>query len=99
MNEQFEKLQKWYLSQCDEDWEHTYGVEIKTLDNPGWILRIDISDTELEGIIMQRSIIERSEIDWIQYEVTGDKFVSCGGALNLAEMVDVFLRIAEADKS
>ncbi len=95
MNEQFEKLQKWYLSQCDEDWEHTYGVEIKTLDNPGWILRIDISDTELEGVIMQRSIIERSETDWIQYEVTGDKFVSCGGALNLAEMVDVFLRIAE----
>ena len=29
------KLQDWYFSKCDEDWEHEFGVKIDTLDNPG----------------------------------------------------------------
>ena len=29
-------LQRWYVAQCDGEWEHAYGVEIGTLDNPGW---------------------------------------------------------------
>lgn len=28
-------LQQWYLQQCNEDWEHSWGVRIATLDNPG----------------------------------------------------------------
>ncbi|MBC6448487.1 Imm53 family immunity protein [Actinokineospora xionganensis] len=26
--------QRWYQSQCDEEWEHELGVKIDTLDNP-----------------------------------------------------------------
>jgi Immunity protein 53 len=37
----FDRLQVWYLAQCDGDWEHRHGVTIGTLDNPGWSLRID----------------------------------------------------------
>ncbi len=43
----FEWIEKWYLSMCDGEWEHFYGIKIDTLDNPGWIVRIDILDTEL----------------------------------------------------
>lgn len=42
-------LVQWYLSQCDNDWEHSYGLELGTLDNPGWTLKIDLSETTLEG--------------------------------------------------
>ena len=28
-------LQRWYLERCDDGWEHSYGVRIDTLDNPG----------------------------------------------------------------
>jgi len=31
-----ERIQDWYRRQCDGDWEHSYGVKIETLDNPGW---------------------------------------------------------------
>jgi hypothetical protein len=34
-------LTQWYLAQCNEDWEHSYGVAIGTLDNPGWSLEVD----------------------------------------------------------
>ncbi|MGW1432997.1 Imm53 family immunity protein [Streptomyces sp. NPDC002431] len=42
-------LQGWYSAQCDEDWEHEWGVRINTLDNPGWSVRIDLEDTDLEA--------------------------------------------------
>ena len=43
-----ERLQKWYASQCDGDWEHGNGIEIGTLDNRGWSVKIDLVDTTLE---------------------------------------------------
>ncbi len=45
-----EELQSWYLSQCDTRWEHSYGIEISNLDNPGWSLKIDLLETCLESI-------------------------------------------------
>jgi len=38
-------LEDWYASVCDGDWEHTYGVKIGTLDNPGWTVDIDLRQT------------------------------------------------------
>lgn len=26
-------LQMWYVAQCDDEWEHAYGIKIETLDN------------------------------------------------------------------
>jgi len=42
------ELQKWYFAQCDGDWEHSYGVRIDTVDNPGWTLEIDLVGTNLD---------------------------------------------------
>src|SRR5664280_3839686 len=54
MNE-LQQLQGWYESQCDGDWEHTYGLRIETLDNPGWSLTVDLEDTDLEAKEFRRS--------------------------------------------
>jgi hypothetical protein len=43
-------LQVWYKSQCNGDWEHQHGIKINTLDNPRWDLKIDIYNTDLEGL-------------------------------------------------
>jgi hypothetical protein len=42
------ELQEWYISQCNEYWEHEFGVNISTLDNPGWTLDIDLQGTDIE---------------------------------------------------
>ena len=42
------ELQAWYRSQCNDDWEHSYGVKIETLDNPGWSVTVDLTETELQ---------------------------------------------------
>jgi hypothetical protein len=44
------RLEKWYRSHCDGLWEQEYGVEIETLDNPGWRVRIDLQGTALQTV-------------------------------------------------
>jgi hypothetical protein len=31
---------EWYTKQCNGDWEHSYGIRIDTIDNPGWSLTL-----------------------------------------------------------
>lgn len=85
------QLQAWYSSQCNEDWEHSFGVKIDTLDNPGWKVTIDLRETAWETLTISRKIIERSEHDWVQMEVANQQFVGCGGAKNLEEVIQLFL--------
>ncbi|WP_349985626.1 immunity 53 family protein [Stenotrophomonas sp. WHRI 8082] len=84
-------LQKWYARHCDEDWEHSYGIKIDTLDNPGWILTVDLDDTEFSERLLPRNRLDRSEADWVQSEISGRRYIACGGVLNLEEMVLQFL--------
>jgi hypothetical protein len=62
-------LMQWYVGQCDNDWEHTYGVEIGTLDNPGWSLKVDLRETALEGRSFARAT--RTESRSIGRKVAG----------------------------
>ena len=43
------KLQKWYASQCDGHWEHSSGITIESMDNPGWWVKINLKGTSLEN--------------------------------------------------
>lgn len=45
----FTNLIEWYRSQCDDSWEHQYGIKLDTLDNPGWVLTVDLIGTDLQG--------------------------------------------------
>jgi Immunity protein 53 len=93
------RIQEWYRSQCNGDWEHSYGVKIETLDNPGWLVSIDLTDTEWEHTLRPRKFVERSDIDWVQSEVTDRKFVGCGGVGNLCEVLELFLAIVSESKT
>ena len=95
MKPTLERLQDWYLSQCNDDWEHSFGVRIDTLDNPGWIMKIDLVETELFDRRFERVRTDRSETDWIQSESDGTYYEAAGGALNLIEMIEQFLAWAE----
>lgn len=41
-------IENWYLKNCDGNWEHSYGVEIGNIDNPGWYIKIDLKETYLK---------------------------------------------------
>ena len=47
-------IQSWYASNCDGEWEHEYGIRMATSDNPGWYIEIDVSETSLENVLVER---------------------------------------------
>ena len=56
-------LINWYNSQCDGDWEGSFGIQIQTTVNPGWGVTINIEQTELEYKEYNEIRIERTEND------------------------------------
>ena len=50
----------------DGDCEHDEGVEITTLDNPGWSVRVNVAGTELDRRPFERVTVDRSEDHWVR---------------------------------
>ena len=75
----FELLQEWYLNQCDGDWEHEFGIQIDTLDNPGWLVNIDLFGTDCEGKKFSEVNHETSEDNWYQCCIKNGRFNGAGG--------------------
>jgi len=93
-------LMSWCLAQCNEDWEHQYGVVIDTLDNPGWSLTVDLEETFLLGKPFEpifENIAESEaeqgldgDVRWMVAEVQGTKFRAYGGPRDLSRLIEVF---------
>ncbi len=96
-----DQLAHWFVQRCDEEWEHSYGVKIETLDNPGWSVVIDLMGTSLES----REFSEIREGDgadnfdesgreigkWMVCKRDGSRFVGVCDARSLSRVLEVFL--------
>lgn len=89
--ETLSKLQKWYEAQCDGDWEHHYGVNIDTLDNPGWLVSIDVIGTNLEEKSFEEIKDLPEENSWIHCSVANKRFRGAGDPQRLEEILEIFL--------
>jgi len=97
MQEILSWIQDWYASQCNGDWEHSYGIEITTIDNPGWFITIDLEDTNLELIDSDSEVFERSETDWYFYKFKNKKFEASGDPEKLEFLLMKFKEVAESE--
>ena len=87
------ELQDWYCAQCDGSWEHTYGISIVTIDNPGWHLKIDIVGTELAGKSFDELKFEgENRRDWYACKVTPAAFEAFCGPERLSTVIAEFVR-------
>lgn len=91
-------LQDWFTSWCDGDWEHTYGVEVETLDNPGWRVTIDLIGTDLENRYFPVVEQEISEDNWFYCRVRDNAFEGAGGPINLEQILQTFRAWAESNR-
>jgi hypothetical protein len=83
-------LQRWYRAHCNGDWEHGIGIHIGTIDNPGWSIKVNLEDTELENKQFDKVYIERSEHDWIFCTVKENNCEAACGPTNLPEVLKIF---------
>jgi hypothetical protein len=91
-----EWLFKWFNNQCDGDWEHGKGIQIGTLSNPGWFIKIDVDETELQSEGFKKIFIERSEHDWVFCDRRNGFFEGDCGPFNFPEVLQIFHDWAES---
>ena len=74
-----------------------YGVNIQTIDNPGWSVGIDVAGTSAEGVAIPRfrsTDFDENDQDWVECGLSEDEasFGGVGDQKELAFIVDYFLR-------
>ena len=91
MTDLLTRLQNWYKINCDGDWEHSYGMSLTTLDNPGWHLIMNLSDTALENLQYIKEYQNKDvENDWFQLNVKNKKLEAYCGPSNLSQILNIF---------
>jgi hypothetical protein len=99
-------IQEWYEAQCNGEWEHKHGISIQTLDNPGWVVRIDLRGTALQDVAMQEVVVSEvnhsgleGDQNWLHCKVEDSCFVGAGGPASLIEICEVFKNWVESNRS
>ena len=98
-------LSRWFLSQCNSEWEHADGIQIESLDNPGWMLKIYLRGTDLEGRLFETLVHGEPNDDLDEWQRNGSWWVvrkvdyyfeAACGPLDLPKVVEIFRAWAEA---
>lgn len=92
----FRGVIEWYQHHCDDSWEHQHGVKLETLDNPGWLLTINLVETELQGSTMPEVREGLSPDDhpcspsWIHCSIRNHQFRGACDPHQVARLFDIF---------
>jgi hypothetical protein len=92
-------LCSWFKRHCDGNWEHSQGVTIESIDNPGWRVTIDLVGTELDAQ-PDGSIREDGEppnaanafvggAEWTSCEVKDSRLIGAGDPSKLNQILTV----------
>jgi hypothetical protein len=92
------RLEAWFASECNGDWEHTYGIKLETVDNPVWMFTVEIEDTPLSGRPFTTIAERASDSDWLHCAVTDNVFRGSGGIGSLERILMIFLEWAEESR-
>jgi hypothetical protein len=95
---EIEWLMNWYFSNCNDDWEHQYGVKIDTIDNPGWTLTVDLSGTSLfdrEFQQVDHNIADADKgldipVSWWSCRIEDHQFRAACGPKDLVAILEIF---------
>jgi hypothetical protein len=93
-------LQEWYQRHCNGEWEHHYGIEIGTLDNPGWQVKVDLTGTpfELNGFEPIEENVDsegwQQSHRWMHCHARDAVWHGAGDETSLERILSTFLRWA-----
>mgnify|MGYP003630527271 CR=1 FL=1 len=83
-------IQVWFKENCDGDWEHGEVIQITTIDNPGWEVEIDISNTSIATMELDWILNETSKQDWYGVKIADQKFTAAGDIGKLKFLLGLF---------
>jgi hypothetical protein len=96
-----DRLIDWYIANCDGDWEHQYGFEIVTYDNPAVGIKITFDFNETESNFVFGNIVKDigDECDWIRIDISKTdfkgtaNFEGTGSPNNFTKIIDEFFKL------
>ena len=91
-------LQEWYAAQCNGEWEHTRGVTIESLDNPGWLLTVDLVETPLAKAEMTPVRERGGDDDWLECDIVAGQFRAAGDPAKLMRLFGAFRKFVESQQ-
>ena len=83
-------IQQWFHNNCDGTWEQGEAIQITTLDNPGWEVEIDVSNTSLATLKIPWILNENNKQDWYGVKIEDQKFTASGDAGKLKFLLGLF---------
>lgn len=85
-----EWIQDWFIQNCDGEWEHSDGIQITSIDTPGWDVEIDISNTSIANIHVPWILNETNTQDWYGVKIGNQKFNASGDPGKLIYLLGLF---------
>ena len=83
-------LQNWCLNYLTNNVANTPSIKIGTLDNPGWAVDIQLTDTPFEKRKFAPIKIDDEEHDWVHCKIENSIFYGRGGPCNLENILETF---------
>jgi len=88
-------LLDWYARRCDGAGAHSYGIQLSTLDNPGWSVVVRLSPSELCNVGTEQVAIDAGDDDWLFCRVDLEGFSGQGDPSKLDAIIAQFRRLVE----
>ena len=88
-------IQNWFKDNCDGEWEQGQGIQITTLDTPGWEVEIDLSNTSIANMNIEWILNEKGRQDWYGVKIEDQKFNAAGDPGKLEFLLDLFREMLE----
>lgn len=93
--EVLEWIQNWFKDNCDGEWEKSEVIQITTIDNPGWEVEIDISNTSIANTTINWILNENDKQDWYGVKIEDQKFTAAGDPEKLIFLLGLFKEMIE----
>ena len=91
-------IENWFKEHCDGDWEHSNGIVIESSDNPGWIVKIDLTNTPIETLSVPYELQELDEGNWYGISVKDSVYNAVGDPSKLEFLLNRFKELIESGK-
>ncbi len=84
------KLQKWYREECTNQRKLPIGVEISARGSDGWLVRIDLKETVMDGARFGPVNQKHSDQAWFVCRIEEGQFIGEGSASSLEQIIYTF---------
>mgnify|MGYP002075406883 FL=1 len=85
-------LEDWCKKQYENKMRHMPEIKIYNIDNPGWVVQIDLSKTKFADKPFKQIRYDEGDNDWLFCDIKDKVFDGCGDPQKLVDILMVFKR-------